>query len=185
MRTLLVILVLSLFGVTAADAQGQSAIEMGEQHVLRSRVMNENREILVTLPESYARTTIGYPVLFVLDGSSHILDATATTRTLAAARNRAPELIVVAVPNTSGNRSRDLTPGAGAERFERFFGEELIPWVDKRYRTVPERIIMGHDFSLFARRAVARHSWLVRLSAVPELLVEARGHTIHRVIGST
>jgi len=145
MRTLLAALVLSSFCATPVISQGQSAIEMGQQHVLRSSVMDEDREILVTVPESYARTTIGYPVLFLLDGSSHILHATATTRTLAAARNRAPEMIVVAVPNTSGNRNRDLTPGAGAERFERFFGEELIPWVDSTYRTVPERIIMGHS----------------------------------------
>ena len=41
----------------------------------------------------------------ILDGSSHILHATATTRSLAAARNRAPEMIAVAVPNTSGSRN--------------------------------------------------------------------------------
>jgi hypothetical protein len=81
MRTLLATLALSLCCATPAIAQGQSAIEMGQQHVLRSRVMNENREILVIVPDSYARTTIGYPVLFVLDGRSHILHATATSGT--------------------------------------------------------------------------------------------------------
>jgi predicted alpha/beta superfamily hydrolase len=119
------------------------AIATGESHVIQSRVMQEQRRVLVTLPESYQRTTVGYPALFVLDGSSHILHATSTTRFLAAARNRIPEMIVVAVPNT--NRNRDLTPGAGAGRFERFFAEELLPWVDSAYRTVPERIILGHS----------------------------------------
>jgi predicted alpha/beta superfamily hydrolase len=128
---------------THALAQEQRAIEMGQQHLLRSRVMNETRRILVTLPETYDRTVIGYPVLFVLDGSSHILHATATTRFLAAARNRVPEMIVVAVPNT--NRNRDLTPGPGASHFERFISEELIPWVDSIYRTVPHRLILGYS----------------------------------------
>ena len=129
---------------TPGNAQGEAQrIGDGERHVMVSRVMNENRQLLVTLPESYSRTAIGYPVLFVLDGSSHILHATATTRFLASARNRVPEMIVVAVPNT--NRNRDLTPGPGAERFQRFFAEELIPWVDSMYRTVPHRIIMGYS----------------------------------------
>jgi predicted alpha/beta superfamily hydrolase len=106
-------------------------------------VLDENRQILVTLPESYERTTVGYPVLYMLDGSSHILHATATTRFLASARNRIPEMIVVAVPNT--NRNRDLTPGPGATRFQQFLEQELIPWVDSTYRTVTERVIMGHS----------------------------------------
>ena len=57
-----------------------------------------------------------------------------------------PELIVVGVTNT--NRSRDLTPPSaddeetafwdevgGADRFRRFFREELIPFIDGHYRT--------------------------------------------------
>jgi hypothetical protein len=42
--------------------------------------MQEQRRVLVTLPASYERTAVGYPVLFMLDGSSHILHATATSR---------------------------------------------------------------------------------------------------------
>ena len=59
------------------------AIATGESHLIQSKVMQERRRVLVTLPESYERTTVGYPVLFVLDGSSHILHATGTTRFLA------------------------------------------------------------------------------------------------------
>src|SRR5688572_24259335 len=128
---------------SAAQSQEPRAVATGEVHSIRSGVMQEQRRLLITLPESYDRTTVGYPVLFMLDGSSHILHATATTRFLSAARNRIPDMIVVAVPNT--NRQRDLTPGPGAERFQRFFANELIPWVDSMYRTVPERIIMGHS----------------------------------------
>ena len=127
----------------AMQSQEANAVATGKVHSIRSGVMQEQRRLLVTLPESYDRTTVGYPVLFMLDGSSHILHATATTRFLSHARNRIPEMIVVAVPNT--NRNRDLTPGPGAARFQRFFADELIPWVDSAYRTVPERIIMGHS----------------------------------------
>ena len=126
-------------------AQGppSRAIGLGEAHIIHSSVLGEDREIQVSLPVSYSRTTVKYPVLFMLDGSSHLLHATATVRFLANARERAPEMIVVTVPNR--NRNRDLTPGAGAVRFQRFFADELIPWVEHRYRAAPDRLLMGHS----------------------------------------
>lgn len=120
-------------------------IVLGEAGTIRSAILDENREVQVALPESYGRTAIAYPVLFLLDGSSHLLHATATSRFLASARNRIPEMIVVAIPNT--NRNRDLTPGPGAATFQRFLGEELIPWVERTYRAAPERILFGHSLS--------------------------------------
>ena len=127
----------------AQDASRQ--IMLGVARTIRSEILNEDRELQITLPESYSRTTISYPVLYLLDGSSNLLHATATTRFLAAARNRIPEMIVVAIPNT--NRNRDLTPGPGAVTFERFLGQELIPWVERTYRAAPERILWGHSLS--------------------------------------
>jgi len=121
------------------------AVSLGEARTIRSKVMDEDRQVMVALPESYARTAVGYPVLYLLDGGSHVLHGIATTRFLASARNRVPEMIVVAIPNT--NRSRDLTPGPGAVRFQQFLAQELIPWVDSTYRTVPERILTGHSLS--------------------------------------
>ena len=108
-------------------------------------ILNENREVQIALPETYGRTTILYPVLFLLDGSSHLLHASATARFLASARNRIPEMIVVAIPNT--NRNRDMTPGPGAATFQRVLAEELIPWVQRNLRAAPERILVGHSLS--------------------------------------
>jgi hypothetical protein len=120
-------------------------IPLGEAFVFRSVILNEDRELLVTLPESYSRTTVKYPVLFVLDGSSNVLHATASVQFLARARNRVPEAIVVAIPNR--NRNRDLTPGPGAVTFERVLAEEIIPWVESHYRAAPDRILWGHSLS--------------------------------------
>jgi hypothetical protein len=71
-------------------------------------------------------------------------------------------MLVVGIENT--NRTRDLTPpsqaeidlrfspgNGGADAFLRFLGEELIPFVEKNYRTRPYRILTGHSFGgLFA-----------------------------------
>ena len=109
-----VLAVLIVASMTADRATAQSAdrtIALGEAYSFRSSILDEDRQLQISLPESYGRTTIAYPVLFVLDGSSHLLHATATARFLASARNRIPELIVVAIPNT--NRNRDMTPRPG------------------------------------------------------------------------
>src|SRR5262245_32773670 len=61
-------------------------IGLGEARSFHSMILNEDRELQIALPEGYARTAISYPVLYVLDGSSHLLHASATTRFLASAR---------------------------------------------------------------------------------------------------
>jgi predicted alpha/beta superfamily hydrolase len=118
---------------------------VGETFVVPSAIMREDRRVMISLPESYGRTSAGYPVLFLLDGSSHIVHGGALVRYLATARNRIPEMIVVALPNT--NRNRDMTPGPGAVQFQQYLAEELIPWVEQKYRTVPERVVFGHSLS--------------------------------------
>lgn len=131
---------------SALPAQSISrAIELGEVRTINSSILDEDREVQVVLPETYERTTVSYPVLFVLDGGSHLLHAAATTRFLARARNRIPEMIVVAIPNT--NRNRDMTPGPGAATFQRVLAEEIIPWVEQNYRAAPERLLVGHSLS--------------------------------------
>ena len=126
-------------------AQTPQPITVGDTFVVPSAIMREDRRVMISLPESYGRTNSGYPVLFLLDGSSHIVHGGALVRYLVTARNRIPEMIVVALPNT--NRNRDMTPGPGAVQFERYLAEELIPWVEQKYRTVPERVVFGHSLS--------------------------------------
>lgn len=120
-------------------------IGLGETKSFHSAILKEDRELQIALPDNYDRTSISYPVLFLLDGSSHLLHASATTRFLATARNRIPEMIVVAIPNT--NRNRDMTPGPGAVTFQRVLAEELIPFVERTFRAASERILAGHSLS--------------------------------------
>ena len=142
-RILLMLAIISL--VLGLGQSPDSQITLGEVRSFHSAILNEDREVQIALPESYSRTTISYPVLFLMDGSSHLLHATASTRFLASARNRIPEMIVIAVPNT--NRNRDMTPGPGAAAFQRVLAEELIPWVERNFRAAPERVLFGHSLS--------------------------------------
>jgi predicted alpha/beta superfamily hydrolase len=162
-RQVLAVGTAGLLAAAAAAALYRSGDEpLGKDVVastLRSTVLGEERRLLVFLPESYAgNTDRRYPVIYVLDGPSQ---ATHTARSAAAlARSRAmPEVIVVGLPNTSGpNRERDLTPpflrrdvddpasplGAG-DRFLAFLKDEVLPRIEREYRTTPFRVLAGNS----------------------------------------
>ncbi|MEZ5289834.1 MAG: alpha/beta hydrolase-fold protein [Vicinamibacterales bacterium] len=128
-------------------------------HDVRSDVLGERRQLLVRLPETYHRALDRrYPVAFVLDGSA--LDIpTADSAALMARLALTPELIVVGIPNVSAEgRQRDYTPpfmrqdidradsafGAG-DRFLDFLEREVVPLVERVYRSDGHRVLIGHS----------------------------------------
>lgn len=128
---------------------------------LKSEVLGEMRTVQIRVPAGYARGATRYPVLYMTDGDAQMTHTVATVEFLA--RNaRIPEMIVVGISNT--DRTRDLTPtraslpnlrtlptAGGADRFLSFIETELIPYVEKNYRTSPYRVFAGHSFGgLFA-----------------------------------
>jgi predicted alpha/beta superfamily hydrolase len=128
------------------------------QRAIPSAVLGEDRPFIVHLPQSYAqRTDQRYPVLYVLDGTSQDGHTAATAAELART-GVMPEVIVVGIPNTRGNRPRDQTPpilpldvedpkspaGSG-DVFLNFIKSELIPAIDREYRTGPHRTFVGHS----------------------------------------
>jgi predicted alpha/beta superfamily hydrolase len=132
---------------------------------LQSKVMAETRTILVRTPASYAQGKRAYPVLYLTDGDRQI-GHTAAVVDFLAREGRMPEVIVVGINNT--DRTRDLTPtkaergpagfatptSGGADRFLDFISTEVIPYVEKNYRTQPYRVFAGHSFGgLFAMHA--------------------------------
>ena len=91
---------------------------------------------------------------------------TVTTVEFLSRNGRMPPMIVVGLFNT--DRTRDLTPykdkeddaqlptAGGADRFLQFVETELMPWVERQYRTQKFRAFAGHSFGgLFAMHALA------------------------------
>ena len=145
---LLATLLLQLGTVAAAAPSAPGAIEIGRGVTLWSEVLSESRPLQIHLPASYETTRAHYPVLYLLDGDRNFLHALGAVEFLASG-GRIPEHIVVSIPNV--DRTRDLTPckqggePCGADRFLRFLQQELIPWVDKEYRTERFRTLVGHS----------------------------------------
>ncbi|TVU81777.1 MULTISPECIES: alpha/beta hydrolase-fold protein [Pseudoalteromonas] len=173
MRLLTVICFVSfcIFSSHSAFAQSntkqQTADYSVHTHTFKSAVLNEERTVVVQLPKSYqAEQNKVYPVIYRLDGAGNIPLASAVIERLQN-DNRAPEVIIVAIENT--NRLRDFYPtvnkepqgpvgeGGGADKFLAFFEQELIPLVDKNYRTHDYKVISGASaggvFALYALQA--------------------------------
>ncbi|MGE0814107.1 MAG: alpha/beta hydrolase [Vicinamibacterales bacterium] len=145
----------------AALVLGASGTAAAEPHVGRiaSAALGGVREYTVRVPAGYERAPRRrYPVIYVLDGPP--LDAqTAEAAAANATQGVSPALIVVGIPNMrQGERARDFLPPfvrvtrrdgsafvGGADRFLRFLRDELIPRVERDYRTAAPRMIAGHS----------------------------------------
>ncbi len=154
MKRLFALTLLSLVAAQGLTARAEDG-RPGNRLTVKSAVLGEERLALVRTPPGYDTNGQRYPVLYLTDGDAHIGHTAATIEFLA--RNgRMPEMIVVGITNT--DRTRDLTPtrasqdgkapptGGAADKFVKFFETELIPEVEKRYRTQPYRVFAGHSF---------------------------------------
>lgn len=166
MRTIIAKLAtMPLVLVMAAAALAQEEpVSIGVRIKVHSQVLNEDRAVLVSLPEAYDRVRLRCPVVYVLDGSSLFLPTVAAARFMGD-QGLAPQMIVVGVPS-GATRTRDLTPSCavpdkefpdagGADLFRRFLTEEVRPAIEGRYRTEPFRALIGWSFGgLFAVHAM-------------------------------
>lgn len=131
-----------------------------------SRILRNERDILVYLPPGYRRSrSRRYPVLYLQDGQNVFDAATAfggiewgadeTAQRLVQQKLIDP-LIIVAVANTGANRINEYAPTRGRleegkrkrskgqlRQYGRFLIQELKPFIDSTYRTLPESEYTG------------------------------------------
>jgi len=116
-----------------------------------SKVLRENRNLLVHLPDNYTKSNKRYPVLYLLDGDRHFNHAIMATQLLQK-QKRVPELIIVAITNTqtwgndNGTRQRDLGY-EGKEKFTLYIQNEVMSYVNNSYRTTGLNTLFGHSLA--------------------------------------
>ncbi|MEO7215026.1 alpha/beta hydrolase-fold protein [Mucilaginibacter sp.] len=156
-----------LFVVSQANAQDTKPYKYPQSDIItiHSKVLNEDRKIYIHYPKpDSTNLDQRFPVLYLMDGENHFellaqyADYLSRPDVLAI-----PKMIIVGIPNTE--RRRDLTPTAsitdysgkpdssnltkpsgGNENFLKFITTELIPAIDKGYKTKPYKILAGHSF---------------------------------------
>lgn len=132
---------------------------IGETFTIDSRAVNEARTINVYLPYGYAEGQARFPVLYMPDGGmAEDFQHVAGLLQVSIGNGTMRPFILVGIENTQ--RRRDLTgptqnpedrriaPAVGGSAaFRAFIRDELIPLIDRRYRTTSERAIMGESLA--------------------------------------
>jgi predicted alpha/beta superfamily hydrolase len=138
-----------LFLFTAPLIHADDSVKVRE--VLQSKYLNEERIVTVKLPQSYSTSSVkAYPVIYILGSIDNMLSSMIERMR---ASDAAPEVIIVGIENT--DRLRDLTPtvnydprgpvgkGGGGDNYLDFIEMELMPHINKTYRTNDFTIVSG------------------------------------------
>jgi len=106
---------------------------------------------IVTPPSYESSPEKKYPTLVLLDGE-YLLDPFEGALKYGNYWDDLPEMIIIAIHQNNGDtRFTDskfddagFPSGSGSQFFE-FIGQELFPYLESKYRTLPFRVIAGHD----------------------------------------
>ncbi|HEX8018068.1 MAG TPA: alpha/beta hydrolase-fold protein [Flavobacterium sp.] len=122
---------------------------------IKSEKLGTERRITIGLPASYETSpSKKYPVLYLLDGD-YLFDPFLGAINYGVYWDDLPEMIVIGIhQNHDGERFDDSTidqnvgvPFEKGAEFYEFIGAELLPYIEKKYRTAPFKIIAGHDIT--------------------------------------
>jgi len=169
------ILCLALPAMAEAQTRNAFSIYHVEQHDVRSSVNHSDYRLFVSLPDRPANDTTRYPVLYVLDGELNF-PLLLGTRWFLQQGSAIPRVIVVGIayPDTVNwdvRRHLELTPSSdprsdsvykpeyarlgediarlrsgGAANLLATLRHDIIPFVERTYRTTNDRGLLGHSF---------------------------------------
>jgi enterochelin esterase family protein len=136
----------------AAELQDQPLAARGTLTTLThtSTVLGYNHTVHVYLPASYDSEAKPYPVAYFQDGNDYLNFAGATKilDNMIHAKSLPPMIAVFVVPPTERERNRRSEYALNGA-YTTFFVNELLPFIDKKYRTIrsPQaRLVIGPSF---------------------------------------
>ncbi len=152
------LLVIIGFWSLGCERHRKESVVVGKKEKIYSRVLNEERTIIVSLPEGYNTSGRTYPVLYVLDADSmppfaRVVGTIGQQSFFA----QIPEMIIVGIKNV--DRERDMFPApvegwptsGYADNFLKFLTDELIPHICRTYRAENFKALYGEsNAGLFA-----------------------------------
>jgi enterochelin esterase-like enzyme len=139
------------FWVANPEVDDQAPAPPGEliAETVTSRSLGGSRRVWFYLPPGYAAATDTlFPVIYVLDGANYVekMDVPRILDRLIARKAIPP---VIAVFSEPGDRQEEYTRNP---KWRAFVTSELVPAVDKRFRTFPapdHRVILGSSLAAY------------------------------------
>lgn len=131
----------------------QASFSQALYKTINSTKLAAVRELKIQLPRNYEKNSDKkYPLIIVLDGE-YLFEPMAGTVDLYSYWDEIPEAIVVGInqaetreDDCSFDTTRFLPAKKGAQFFE-FLGMELLPYLDREYRTSKFVALAGHDIT--------------------------------------
>ncbi len=148
MMILFPVLILMLLIPAVFGQQNETDIQLGKSIAFHSKTLNRDLNISLYLPSDYGTGGTRYPVLY--DPNDFLFKYDAGTVELLSIMNSIPRTIVVGTPGIQGGyvptpyEQRGTEPTA-ADLTLKFYRDELIPFVEKNYRTANYRILCSHS----------------------------------------
>jgi enterochelin esterase-like enzyme len=135
--------VLAVLALIPILSQAQNSRVMDNLSV-KSKILNMDRKFAIYLPPDYETSQRSYPVLYLLHGSGddqtgwvqfgevqHIADK--------AIREGKATAMIIVMPDANTGRRGYFNSVKGDWRYEDFFFQELMPYVEKTYRIKSEK----------------------------------------------
>jgi enterochelin esterase family protein len=144
------------FFVAQPEADEAGSAPKGEviAETFESRSLGSKRRVWYYVPPGYASTQAGasdaahYPVVYILDGNNYVekMDVPRVLDHLIANKSIPP---IIAVFSEPGDRQEEYSR---SPKWRSFIASELVPAVDKRFRTFPtpdHRVILGSSLAAY------------------------------------
>lgn len=111
-----------------------------------SKVIGEDYTIYIHFPPGYDTTKTKYPVLYMTDGDWNMTVAMNCFNMLRQDYETTEPLIVGIGYGTRPNkRGRDLNPGTGGPKFLDFIQQEVMPFIQSKYRITDNKALYGYS----------------------------------------
>lgn len=131
-------------------------LKTGKIENIHSKVLNQKRKLFIYKPKIDSFSEASLPVLYMMDGESIGMVASIVDSLII--KGDFPPMIIVGIANYKDERTNDLTPvtlsannslgatkSGGGELFLKFIKDEVIPFINKEYKTTNEKILFGHS----------------------------------------
>jgi predicted alpha/beta superfamily hydrolase len=139
-----------------------AAIPDSRAHILRSGLAGDDYQLSVWMPPSYESSDAVYPAIYALDGAM-TFGLAAQGAMMSIFGEILPEVLVIAIGRPAASayapgpsRARDYSPvplpgdaeSGHADTFAEALQSELLPFIDRTYRTDPaDRTLWGHSMA--------------------------------------
>jgi predicted alpha/beta superfamily hydrolase len=128
------------------DSLGPFYLKNIDTWSIHSNGIGEDYTLYVLRTAAYDTSNIQLPVLYMTDGDWNMTVAMNCFSMLRQDYNtREPLIVGIGYGKEKNQRVRDLSPETGGPAFLAFIEKEVMPFIDKKYRTNKEKAIYGYS----------------------------------------